>query len=159
MPDCARLGQYDMYGGNGKYYNMTPQYFQCINETRNHSEQCDQYLGRCFPPDNYECGTTVIDGENFRETPASNACRDAVGRERDACGRFIERVNSSSIIMWHDNRGSESAATRTCDLRFTLPSDNKTAEIQPVVAETRLLPQSPVESLYCNILQLFGRTC
>lgn len=45
------------------------------------------------------------------------------------------------------------------DFYFTLPSDIPTPEVTASPTEVLFVPNSPVESLYCSILSLFGARC
>ena len=49
--------------------------------------------------------------------------------------------------------------TRVCEFPFEIPSDNQTSELFPVSNMPSHTNQSPVASLYCTLLSLFGAKC
>jgi len=169
IPDCTELQPYTIGGGRrGGYYNSTPEYDACVNETRRHRDRCDQYLAPCDPVSDKECGNWVIDGKEVKETPSYRACTDTVDRERTDCDQFLKRIDLSTMVMWKDAAsGSEDPARRACELRLTIPSDSRTPasdqKIPGVVpgesVSTIIHYQPPIESLYCSILSIFGARC
>jgi hypothetical protein len=159
VPNCTEFHQYYKYGGRGHYYNTTPEFDQCILEDRKQRERCNRYLEACDWENHPSCTDVEIDGKYWKETRAYRTCRETVMNERKDCDPLLKEINTSTIIMWKDQDSSEYPAMRSCELRFTLPSKDQTSGMPAVVAEIRPSPQSPVESLYCSILDFFGRRC
>jgi hypothetical protein len=159
MPNCTDLHQYSICGGQGLYYNTTPEYDQCILENRQRRDRCNRYLEICDRENDLSCADREIDGKYWNETRAYRTCRETVMNERDDCDRFLRKINPATMIMWKYQGYSEDPAIRACDLRFSLPPKNQTSGTLPVVTETRPVLQSPVESFYCSILDFFGRRC
>ena len=161
IPDCTELQPYTIGGGRGGgYYNGTPEYDACVNETRRHRDQCDQYLAACDPLNDPACGNREIDGKKVKETPSYRACMDTADREKTDCDKYLKKVDPSTFVMWKDPAtGSEAPARRACELRLTVPSDTlkPMATTSPVIPAA--YPKSPVESLYCSILSIFGARC
>jgi hypothetical protein len=176
--NCTELRQYSRSGGrNSGYFNETPVYAECVNETRRHREECDQYLASCNPLNETECGWRGVKDQYFRETPSYRTCADTVDREQSDCSRFLEKVEPSNMVMWK-NEGREEPARRACELRFAIPPDNfvSPASSFPEIAmdPARSMPAgmvfgkpavataqriNPVESLYCRIVRFLGGRC
>ncbi|MDO9550117.1 MAG: hypothetical protein Q7J03_04015 [Methanoregula sp.] len=169
IPNCTDLHQFMQGGGRkGGYYNGTPEFDDCVTETRSHRDRCDQYLVSCEPGNDNECEIWIVDGKNVKKTPAYSACTDTVDRERMDCDQFLKKIDPSTMLMWKDtDSGKEYPAQRACDLRFTIPSGTMTlVQVQQIPNITYGLPAittahdiSPVESLYCSILNFFGVSC
>jgi len=158
LPDCTELQPYMMGSGSGGYYNGTPAYDECVNETRRHRDRCDQYLVSCDPADDTECGNWVMEGKYVKETSSYHACMDTIDRERMDCDQLLEKINPSTMVMWKYDNYQEEPAKRACELHITIPAQdtgNTTIPV-PVSLGTR---KSPVKSLYCSILQFFGGRC
>jgi hypothetical protein len=160
MPsNCTMLHPYDIGMGTDEYYNTTPEYETCMNATYEESDRCSQYMAECDPAKDTECGNWIIDGRYVRNTDKAIACRDAADKNRTACEVYLEKVDPSTMLMYRDNwSGQMMPAMRVCDQHFTIPvpgSGNATPAVQNVNTGGR----SPVESLYCGILSLFGAGC
>jgi hypothetical protein len=126
---------------------------------------------------------TVGNSTWVQSTPAYEACRDEaredVRRKTGPCEGYVERVDPATIDMFFD--GSRVlGAQRACTLRFALPSGSGTTPADspsplspgiqkvpglhmPMMSNPGAVPaaarQSPVESLFCSILQNLGGTC
>jgi hypothetical protein len=167
IPNCTELHQFMRGGGrNGGYYNGTPEFDDCIAETRSHWDRCDEYLVPCEPQNDNECGNRVVDGKYVKTTLPYRACTDTVERERTDCDQFLKKIDPLMMIMWKYDNGEE-PARRACDLRFTIPSGTMTlVQDQQTPNNTYGSPAitsahdiSPVEYLYCSILNFFGVRC
>jgi hypothetical protein len=182
IPNCSFLTPFQIRKANGEYYNGTPEYEKCINESYQDTDLCNRYLTECSPTRDKGCGNWMIDDTYMMDTPKSVACKEEAHKKREACDVFLEKVDPSSIVMWKDpnNRG-EDPARRACELRFTIPSGNGSAVISdsmkrtPENAKPDFIRKSnvtygasvpttpdriaPVESLYCGILNFFGARC
>lgn len=159
LPNCTSIRPFGMSRGNDEYYNTTPEYDSCMNETYEESDRCDQYLAECNPAKDTDCGNWIINGRTVKDTQNSRSCRDAADKNRTACDTYLKKVDPSSMVMYRDNRTRQMMpAERICEQHFTIPEPG--AGNGTLTAQGPDSPhKSPVESLYCNILSLFGARC
>ena len=156
--NCTDLHQYDVGGGNGRYYTMTPEYHQCVNETRQRSLGCNQYLVPCEPGKDDECGHRVVDGHSVKETPSYRACKDTIDREKRECDQSLNRIDPALLIPWKDGN-KELPAERACELRFTLPPEHSSGqEFVPPMQVTNI-EMNDTGSFWCWIARIFGGRC
>lgn len=86
-----------------------------------------------------------------------NYCRgkyrsDLIDSELPFCYESHSRpFNSTAIIRYNP--------TQYCEKRFDIPSINRTSQESANLTRNTYTPQSPVVSLYCSILSLFGTRC
>jgi hypothetical protein len=138
---CNRLkGYYDTYvviNSTGGYYNYTPEYLDCnrnVMQSINYSKySCEDYLAN-----------SSIDRSKGNWTQLQ--CAEIYNREIPQCYQYLKEVD----LSWS---GYE---PKICEYRFNLSSENEPSENVP---PSQYIPQKPVESLYCNILKLFGTQC
>jgi hypothetical protein len=167
IPKCTELHQVDIGKGYDRYYKITPEYSRCVNDTRRKSIRCDHYLIPCEPGKEYDCGYRVVDGKSVKETNSYRACRDTIDRERIDCDQFLKKIDPSTMLMWKYNDYKATPARQECELRFSIPlagqvtaSDQKIPDVLPETpVSTTTYYQSPIESLYCGILNLIGTRC
>jgi len=160
--NCTDLNPFQMSGGRGRYWNYTPKYDACINTTRLERQVCNDYLTVCDSRTDTECHGYVMNGNNFKETSAFRSCVNRTDEKREDCKELLQPVDPATLVMWKDTRdGNELPSMRACELRFTIPTDNPDPAISPAL-ELTLDPvryASPVESIYCSLLSLFGARC
>jgi hypothetical protein len=156
--NCTDLHQYDVGGGNGRYYTMTPEYHQCVNETRQRSQGCNQYLVPCEPGKDDDCGHRVVDGHSVKETASYRACKDTIDREKRECDRSLNRIDPALLIPWKDG-DKELPAERACELRFTLPSEHSSGQEFVPPMQVANIEMNYTGSFRCWIVQVFGGKC
>jgi hypothetical protein len=157
--NCTDLHQYDAGKGNGRYYTMTPEYYQCVNETRQSSLRCNQYLAPCEPGKDYDCGYRVVDGHYVKETSPYRACRDTIDREKRECDQSMKRIDPATLILWKDG-DQELPARRACELRFTIPSENSSESVHvPPMQVDHIGMEKDSGSFWCWIVRVFGGRC
>jgi hypothetical protein len=168
LPQCTDLQQFDIGKGYDEYYRVTPEFSRCENESYAASDLCDQYVVPCSPTADKNCGNWIIDDKYVKDSPKSSACREEAGQKRRACEVYLKKVDPSSMVMWKNNySGKEEPAMRTCEMRFSIPSsgmvtalDQSIPGVTPGASVSKTIHyQSPVESLYCSILQFLGGRC
>jgi hypothetical protein len=168
LPQCTDLQQFDIGKGYDEYYRVTPEFSRCENESRAASDLCNQYVVPCSPTADKDCGNWIVEDTYVKDSPKSRACREEADQKRHACEVYLNKVDPSSMVMWKNNyTGKEEPAMRTCELRFTIPSSGQvTTQDQRIPGVTIGEPvsatihhRSPVESLYCSILNFFGIRC
>lgn len=167
IPNCTEIHPFDIGKGYDKYYRVTPEFTRCENDTRRKAVRCDQYVVPCEPGKDYECGYWVVDGKNVKKTPSYRACMDTIDRERVDCDQFLKKIDPATMIMWNYSGYGKSPAMRSCDLRFSIPSSGQATALNQSIPglipgapiSTTIHYQSPVESLYCRILQFLGGRC
>jgi len=161
LPACRELHQFHMGKGNGEYYRVTPEYDECLNESYKESDLCDIYMKPCSPAVDTDCGNWVINDSYVKDTPKSQVCRDNASEKRHGCDAYLVKVDPATMVMWKDaHSGDESPAMRSCELRIEIPSDNASTS----VADSSETPGNHVTktdsgSLWCGLLQFFGRAC
>ena len=180
-PHCTDLMPYEIGMGVGKYYNGTPDYLECLDETRTSAEMCNNFAVTCDPSTDHDCGYWVINGTNMKETEKSRSCREHSAMRQEACNIYLKEVDPATMDMWKDPDSDHTEpARRTCELRFTVPSDNRTAVTAGAITQKPVdgpldhpganftfgprvsatsRGMSPVESLYCSLLSIFGARC
>ncbi|MDO9324194.1 MAG: hypothetical protein Q7T80_04460 [Methanoregula sp.] len=167
LPQCNDFQQYNI-GIGADYYRETPEFTRCENESYNDSDLCDQYVVPCNPTADKDCGNWIIDDKYVKDSPKSSECREDAHRKRRECEVYLKKVDPSSMVLWKNNyNGKEEPAMRVCEQRFSIPSSGPaTALNQSIPGQNPGAPvsstiyyQSPVESLYCGILSLFGTRC
>ncbi len=94
-----------------------------------------------------------------KNTPKAISCRDAADKNRTACEVYLKKVDPASMIMYRDNwTGEMMPAERICKQHFTIPQPGSGNGTSPVLSPDTG-KKSPIESLYCSILSLFGAGC
>ncbi|OPX63348.1 MULTISPECIES: hypothetical protein [unclassified Methanoregula] len=145
------------------------------------------FLETCNPISDTSCGGWIIDGKPVKRIPGMRPFANTSSGKSWICDKFL--INASPAIMvpeeiingaWVDN---DYLATEVCELRINLPPVNRTSNKSPTFIQTPTLSvkqeplikqgpiittdptivpvkvQSPVESLYCSLLQRIGRMC
>lgn len=144
-----------------EYYNTTPEYEECVHATYADSDLCSRFMEECNPVSDSDCGNWIIDGTYVRNTPEAIACRDAADKKRRDCAVFLKRVDPSTMIMWIDPHTKREAgpALRECTVRFEIPKNDAPPSVFSGDSGLPLPEKSPVTSLYCSLLSLFGVKC
>jgi hypothetical protein len=142
------------------------------------------YLVSCDPIDDGQCPGMVIDNKPVKEMgteyhPLFNASSEKI---QDACARFLYNANPALIIpksVEDPYAWTGYTAYEECELRFNLSRAEFTPRTLPgsetpitgSISEKQIpvsplptllptyIPRSPVESLYCTILSIFGVEC
>lgn len=177
--NCSNLQQFSWSSGRNRYYNETPEYRHCINETRRLSAaRCDQYLEPCEPGKDYDCGYWSVDGNYVKETASYRACADTIARDKGECNQYVTKVNMSDMILWKSEYYDEQPAMRSCELRFEIPPETDSASLSPA-PDTITYPgksggtvtnfgtravaiaeyHNPIATLYCSMVSLLGGKC
>lgn len=133
-----------------------------INNTDLVATSYRHYLDICDPRTDQNCPGWLVDGIPLKMNPACRVNAIPLPRSIDPCWRFLVEVNRTLVFPkeeWHNNRYQTDWLPEICSTKWTIPSDNETS--LEFVNQTRNIytPQSPVESLYCTILNLFGAKC
>lgn len=157
-PDCI-LTESLVIGGYGEktsiqYYAINEEDLLYCNTIfrENMRNYCDKFLLPNRP---------AVGGENLSHEWRNNTwfygtedfmrCYKRINLEQRLCYENHSLTNLSILLKTHPSL--------YCEQRFDIPSHNKTS--RECVNQTRntYTPQSPIESLYCNILRMFGRRC
>lgn len=169
----------DIWKNRDEYYNSTPAYEQCMDESRDAYENCYQFLDTCDPAFKSECGNWIIGGRYVKKTSGWQTCVDEISEKRQECDNYLAPVDSSLITMWiSPYTGRESGEVkRECIARFVIPSNTIQSPQPPVVRTTGSVVESvvvtdfgpravttakvidPVGIMYCTLLSLFGVKC
>ncbi len=119
------------------------------------------YLETCDPRTDPWCGGWTIDGIPVKKIPGLRPFTDVKSPKGDICDTFLIRASPSVIVpqnmtttRWVPNGN---LAMDLCELRVQLPQDNQTPSRS--YSQDQYIPKSPVESLYCSILQFLGGRC
>lgn len=108
-------------------------------------KQCDQDM---------KAQTNISEGEEkYRQ------CDRKANAEWQECRKshtYNINLTRSDVL---NNPYDKHAPSRYCELRFNIPSDNMTLEMMALPTESLFVPKSPVESLYCSLLSIFGARC
>ncbi len=161
IPDCTYPRQIDIVSGNNEYYRETPDYRKCMDESFAVADLCDQFLAECNPGFDPECGNWIRDGRYVKDTNESRACRNDADLNRKTCDVYLEKVDPSTLVMWHNIRnGDEYPADRVCEQRFVIPSDrNFTQSDNNTYVPPLLTARSEIQPVWCSFLSIFGISC
>jgi hypothetical protein len=150
------------------------------------SRQFMQYIETCDPVSDPLCGGWTIDGTPAKNVPGLRPFLDAPSPRDNHCDTFLIGASRDLVVpeemitsSWFDN---ENLAMDACELRVEIPSGEgkpvRTLTLSGVTPagkpsnspELEILtegntssslpvPHSPVESLYCGIMNFFGARC
>lgn len=176
-PGCA-----DFIDGAGPLKATTFRYNKYINTSKLRMDITEfiQYLESCDPLTDEECGGWVADGTALKSVSGIRPYQDnATHLEQHPCDTFLYRISPSLIIPENEQPNAQcfyscAIADQVCETRITLPSDsvilasatsphdralagshdNEKAHDPPLK-----IHRSPVESLYCSIVELLGGRC
>lgn len=145
-----------------------------------------KYLETCNPASDTSCGGWTVDGTPAKNIPGLRPYSDDSSPRDHPCDTFLIRANPDLMVpqeivtsRYWDN---EYLAADACELRVTIPSGNgepvkpevspvpgtdpsSTKEISPTITlldrgnGPAQVYRSPVESLYCGIVELLGWWC
>ena len=152
----------DAWRNPDEYYNTTPAYDQCMNESYAASESCNRYMVECNPASDKDCGNWIIDDKYVKNTPWAVSCRAAEEIKRKACDSYLIRVDPSTILMWKDPATGldEGPAMRNCTARFTIPSEKAAGQVfVPPLHVAHIEFHRDTGSIWCRIMHLFGGRC
>lgn len=134
---------YDIYrvvNGTIKTYNYTQEYLDCeknlMKSIHYHHYPCEIYLAN-QNIDRKQSNLTLL------------GCDEIYDREIPLCFSYLKEVN----LSWSGYQKT------ICEYRFTIAHDNASLEEPDSLNQSLYIPKSPVESLYCGIVQLFGGRC
>lgn len=141
--------------------------------TRLDIQQYIDYLETCDPDKEPGCGGWVINGEPLKGMHQYRPFLGNATHLKDhPCDTFLVKADDDLIIPLTDEEipyrygcvGPCNQTEGVCELRFDISSGNR-EPVQPVISpkgnsnETPQISKSPVESLYCTILSIFGDRC
>lgn len=132
-----------------------------INNTDLDEPRYRLYLDTCDPRSDQNCPGWVVDGMPLKMNPVCRVNTTSLPRSINPCWRFLVKVNRTLVFPdeeWERNRYQTDWLPEICSTKWTIPSDNKTVPDPENNAKT-FVPKSPVESLFCNILQYLGGRC
>lgn len=134
-----RSDQWDVEKKVGRishYYKFTSDYYSCKKRLETLGEQCQEYL-------------VNSNQEQQESTITDNQCVHLYNHQALLCDSNLQEINISSI----------NPAEYICKFRFDIPPDYQTSDNQGSPNESRYIPRSPIESLYCSLLSIFGARC
>jgi hypothetical protein len=121
-----------------------------------------RYLEACDPMIDPDCPGAVIDGTPLKKMSEYRPFLNHNVTEEDPCLSFLILANPSLYIPEHPcNRDDcgQRMAEAVCELRATIPTDDQMTVNVTVSDASHYVPESPVESLYCSIVQFLGGRC
>jgi hypothetical protein len=146
-------------GGYGE--KTITQYYAVSDEDRifcdsRHSDdirnKCDKYLKSDRPTNDgllfsheWRNNTWYYGTEDFIQ------CSKRINSAQRLCYENHSLANLSIVL--------KARPSLYCEKRFDIPSDNQTLQEATRPTRNTYIPKSPVESLYCRILSLFGSRC
>jgi hypothetical protein len=116
-------------------YNLTPEYSDCQKKLPLLEDRCQQYLTNSSP-------------DVIMSNMTHHQCISYYNNEKLKCYAYLKEIDTS----WTDG------ADKYCEYRFNISLKPKTPE-NAVHPGTSPHFQSPVASLYCSLLNLFGARC
>jgi len=160
VSDCTFPRQIDIASGKNEYYRETPDYRQCLNESYAAADLCDQFLAECDPVSDPACGNRIRDGRYVKDTNESRACRDQADLNQRSCNAYLETIDPSTLVMWHNIRtGEEYPADRICEQRFVIPSNQNLTQSDNTFVPPSQAAHIEMDSVWCHLLQVFGVGC
>jgi hypothetical protein len=121
-----------------------------------------RYLETCDPSSDSNCPGWIINGKPLKQIKECLINSEALQKEYDQCREFYGKVNPALILPEEEFKTRKYGAPivlNICDTRWTIPSDNQTLQESSNLPRNAYIPQSPVESLYCSIVQILGGRC
>ncbi|MCK9580176.1 MAG: hypothetical protein M0Q92_06965 [Methanoregula sp.] len=159
-PECTDIHQFDIGKGYDEYYRVTSEFSQCENKSYAAAELCNDYVIPCSPVEDEECGNWMIDDNYVKNSPQSTACRDNAHQQLRACHTYLEKVDPSTMVMWKDRNGRELPAMRSCELHFSIPSDNESGQAYvPPMQVAHIEMEKDTGSIWCRVMNLLGMEC
>ena len=142
-------------------YNVTPAYDECMNASYIEYDRCYPYLDECSPARDEDCGNWIIDDRYVKKSAKWQACVDDVEKVQEACDRYLEQVDPATLVKWINPLTGREAGEgrRECTARFTIPLTNAPSTVFTGDVGLPTPAKSPVESVYCSIVELFGGKC
>lgn len=147
---------------DGRSLKQIAEFITVKNGTDMDLKQYIHYLEICDPSTDPDCPGDIIDGRPLKTITAFRPFRNVSLPLDYPCDTFLVRANPSLFVPQYACNRSEcdnSMAKVLCELRVSIPHDNQTPVDTPVPNDSLYSPQSPIESLYCSILQFFGARC
>lgn len=139
-----------------KFYNFTPEYRACMEKIQNLNETCNQYgFEREEKNDKKMNPVSPSSDIGMKNISVYNLCRASYDNEKIKCNQYLTDVDRSDIVVLDGGY----TTFYTCSLNFSIPSSDLSSEKFPESEQSSYILQSPVESLYCGILRLFGGRC
>lgn len=134
-----------------------------INNTDLNPTSYRHYLDTCDPRADQNCPGWIVDGIPLKMIPSCKVNTTSLPRSIDPCWRYLVKVNTTIILPkeeWQKKLYQTDGPVQMCNIKWIIPSEDLT---QPPIIESQLqdayTPKSPVESLYCSILSIFGAKC
>jgi hypothetical protein len=118
---------------------------ECWKDHERLSDQCDALI----KSDKNE----VIWRERYTE------CHKKINAEEEDCKKSRFRILNLTKDDILNNPWGKSTPTRYCQLWFKIPSESATPEMTTHPTGSLTVSYSPVATLYCNILSIFGSRC
>lgn len=121
-----------------------------------------RYLESCDPLTDPDCPGVVIDNRPLKTRYELRPFRNVSFSLNNPCDTFLVRANRSLYLTKEqsyalDHAPIDNHVRKICESRWTIPPD--TPAVVPTTGSYAYLPRSPVESLYCGILSIFGARC
>jgi hypothetical protein len=160
--DCLPILKGELNSGK-HYYTLTYKNYRfCQDQLENKiADDCNQYLQKASDGGNPEeyiilnnakyTKTVILNDTKYEKTTQYIQCVNDAGPTCDRCWENSGQEINESIIL----QDPISPPTRYCELQINIPSDDQTP-INSLISSTI---GSPVESLYCTILSIFGAKC
>jgi hypothetical protein len=145
-----------------------------------------KYLDSCNPVSDSSCGGWTIDGKPAKNIPGVRPFSETPSPRKDPCDTFLIQPHPDlkvpEDIVTSRYWANDYLAVDVCELRVTIPAGSgepvQTAAFPAIgttaTSEARLSPamttpnsgsgspkkqRSPVESLYCRVIEMLGRRC
>ncbi len=123
-------------GRNTFYYNFTPEYFSCKKRVEAIGKECQEFL---------------LNGKQgkINNSGIHNQCIELYNHQSSVCDNSLQQINVANI----------NPAEYYCQFRFDVPPDLQRYGDKDSSNRLREVTQSPIESLFCSILQHLGGKC
>ena len=144
------------FDGNTRYYALSDQDLHYCEEKKQKDlkNQCEKFVKPIEAGQHPKNLYTFANGTMFNRTPEYDTCWKRIEWEQPVCFEaHTRKINQTEITQSHP-----AGPSLYCESRFDIPSDNFSS-VRKSVSIGSSTPQSPVASLYCSILSIFGAKC
>ncbi len=151
---CQKVA-YGEYFGNNHFYSLSfEDDHECFEQLLQNESACDQYLQIGYNDAGNE-RYVVRNNTKYTMTREYSRCRIEAKAKRADCEKNHGRELNATYVL----QNPMGIPDYYCEQRFVLPSDNQTLQESANLTRNTYTPTSPVSSLYCSLLSLFGAKC
>jgi hypothetical protein len=134
-----------------------------INNTDLNPTSYRHFLDTCDPRADPNCPGWIVDGVPLKMIPACKVNTTPLPRSIDPCWRYLVKVNETIVLPkeeWSKKIYQTDEPVQMCNINWTIPPEDISHQynIEPQPRNSSI-SKSPIESLYCSLMSIFGAKC